>query len=204
MSQLRSLASASRQGEHYDPASIFLHWAMAVLIGLNWLLGQTRPFFPAGSPRASVLSTHMLIGMSIGVLLLARIVWRAGPGRRLPAERGVLGLVGKAMHLVLYAAIGVTVLAGLCHALVHGIRLYGTMVVPPLALVTHGPLARLGHLHGTFADLVVVLAGLHALAALAHHFVLGDGILLRMAPFLPRWLSPARLREGAHQPPHGG
>jgi cytochrome b561 len=78
------------------------------------------------------------------------------------------------------------------------------MVVPRIALVTHGPLALRAHLHGTLADLVAVLAALHALAALAHHFVLGDGILLRMAPFLPRWLSPARLREGAHQPPHGG
>jgi cytochrome b561 len=204
MSQLRSLASASRQAEHYDPASIFLHWAMALLIALNWLLGQTRPFFPAGSPRASVLSTHMLIGMSIGVLLLARIVWRAGPGRRLPAERGVLGLVGKAMHLALYAAIALTVLAGLCHALVHGVRLYGTEAVPRIALVTHGPLALLAHLHGTLADLVGLLAALHALAAVAHHFVLGDGILLRMAPFLPTRLRPARLRAGAHQPPHGG
>ena len=109
------------------------------------------------------------------------------------------------MHLALYVAIGVTVLAGFTHALAHGIRLYGTEVVPRVALVTHGPLGLLGHLHGTLADLVVALAGLHALAALAHHFVLGDGILLRMAPFLPPGLRPARLRAGAHQPPrHGG
>ncbi|HTU56559.1 MAG TPA: cytochrome b/b6 domain-containing protein [Acetobacteraceae bacterium] len=204
MSQLRSLAAASRHAEQYDSASIFLHWAMALLIALNWLLGQTRPFFPAGGPRAAVLSTHMLIGMSIGVLLLVRIAWRAGPGRRLAAERGGLGLVGKAMHLALYAAIGVTVLAGLTRALAHGIRLYGTEVVPRVALVAHGPLALLAHLHGTLADLVGVLAALHALAALAHHFVLGDFVLLRMAPFLPAALRPARLRAGAHQPPRGG
>ncbi len=199
MSKLRSLAHEARHPEHYDRTSILLHWASALLIGLNWLLGQTRFFFPAGDPRVAVLSTHMLIGLSVGVMLLARLAWRAGPGRRLDAEPGFAGLLGKAMHVTLYVVIGATVLAGASGALSHGFHLFGASLLPRLDFWPRGPLALLGHLHGKLADLLVVLAGLHALAALAHHVVLGDGILLRMAPFLPEGLRPARTR--AHQPP---
>ena len=35
-------------------------------------------------------------------------------------------------------------------------------------------------LHGSFANFLLLLAGLHALAALVHHYVLRDGVLRRM------------------------
>jgi cytochrome b561 len=37
-------------------------------------------------------------------------------------------------------------------------------------------------LHGDFADVVLIVAGLHAAAALAHHYVLRDSVLRRMLP----------------------
>jgi cytochrome b561 len=210
MSKLRSLADEARPADapeaaHYDRTSIAFHWASAGLIGLNWLLGQTRSFFPAGDPRVAVLSTHMLIGLSIAAMLLARLAWRAGPGRRLAAVPGLLGLAARAMHVTLYLMIGATVLAGASAGLSHGFHLYGASLLPRLRL---WPLPLLGHLHGKLADLLVLLAGLHALAALGHHVVLGDGVLLRMAPFLPEALRPtlfrpAQLRAGGRQPPPG-
>jgi cytochrome b561 len=211
MSELRShigshrasLGDLASPAEHYDRTTILLHWASALLIGLNWLLGQTRSFFPAGDPRVAVLSTHMLIGLSVGVMLLARLTWRAGPGKRLAAEPGLIGLAATVMHRTIYAVIGITVCAGASAALAHGFHLYGASLLPRVDFWPHGPLFLLGHLHGKLADLLVVLAGFHALVALAHHVVLGDGILLRMAPFLPAGLRPARFRPGTHQPPFG-
>ena len=37
-------------------------------------------------------------------------------------------------------------------------------------------------LHTTFGDVVLWIAGLHAVAALFHHFFLRDGVLLSMLP----------------------
>ena len=37
-------------------------------------------------------------------------------------------------------------------------------------------------LHGDFADVVLIVAGLHAAAALVHHYLLRDSVLRRMLP----------------------
>ena len=39
-------------------------------------------------------------------------------------------------------------------------------------------------LHETLATALLILAGLHALVALAHHYILRDGVLRRMLPGL--------------------
>jgi cytochrome b561 len=38
------------------------------------------------------------------------------------------------------------------------------------------------NLHETFANALVILAAAHALAAVAHHFILRDGVLRTMLP----------------------
>jgi len=43
--------------------------------------------------------------------------------------------------------------------------------------------------HEYLADTLVALAGLHAAAALMHHWILGDGTLARMLPH--KWSTPA-------------
>ena len=42
-----------------------------------------------------------------------------------------------------------------------------------------------GSIHGWFGDAILWLAGVHALAAIYHHFVLNDRVLRSM---LPSWL----------------
>ncbi|HUA78713.1 MAG TPA: cytochrome b/b6 domain-containing protein [Acetobacteraceae bacterium] len=200
MNERQSSIPPAWRAEHYDRASIALHWASAILIGINWMLGQGFSFIPRGSPRTDVVSTHMLIGLSVGLMLLARLAWRAGPGRRLAAEPGLLGLAAKTLHGTLYAVIGATVLAGLSAALSHGFHLYGASILPRLDFWPRGPLFQLSHWHGKLADLLIILAGLHALAALWHHAIQGDAILLRMAPFLPSGLRPPRYRSRPNGP----
>lgn len=188
-----SRTPAIDQAPRYDGLSIALHWASAGLILLNWLLGEFRFLAAQGSPRTAVLSTHILIGLAIAAMLPARLAWRAGPGRRLRAEPGLMGWTVKAAHAGLYLLIAVAVLAGMSHVAAHGLHLFGTVLTPGLDLAQHGLLQKFGRLHGTLADLLVLLAATHALAALAHHIVLGDEVLLRMAPFLP---GRARRAEG--------
>jgi cytochrome b561 len=177
--------------QHYDAASIALHWASAILIALDWLIAKGRFLAPPGGPRTALISTHILVGLTIGVMLLARLAWRAGPGRRLEAEPGLVGVTAKAAHVGLYALIAATVLAGLAAVAAHGLHLFGAALTPRFDFWPRGPLFLLGRLHGKLSDLLGLLAAGHAMAALAHHVVLRDGVLLRMAPFLPRWLRPS-------------
>lgn len=169
----------------YDLTSVALHWLMAVLILLDWLIGQGRGFATPGAARAGVLSWHMLLGIAIGVILVARIAWRASAGRHFAYVPGPLGRAAAAAHVGLYVLMALTVLAGLAAAIIRGTPIFG-LVLPEL--VPQVVLYPLAELHSLFADLLGLLAAVHALAAVGHHFVLRDRVLVRMAPFLPTWL----------------
>ncbi|MGH8296152.1 MAG: cytochrome b [Steroidobacteraceae bacterium] len=168
----------------YDLTSVALHWLMAALILFDWLIGQGRGFAAPGTARAGLLSWHMLLGTAIGVILVARIAWRASAGRHFSYAPGPLGRAAAAAHIGLYVLMAATVLAGLATAMIRGTPIFG-LVLPELApQVILYPLAQF---HSLFADLLGLLAAVHALAAIGHHFVLRDRVLVRMAPFLPPW-----------------
>jgi cytochrome b561 len=51
---------------------------------------------------------------------------------------------------------------------------------------------RIGGYHALAANALAILAGLHAAAALFHHYVMRDDILRRMLPWSPPSLTPPR------------
>jgi cytochrome b561 len=57
------------------------------------------------------------------------------------------------------------------------------ITLPPLTAAVPGPAGLLGQVHQVGGNLILILAGLHALAALWHHFGLRDHTLRRMSPF---------------------
>jgi cytochrome b561 len=64
--------------------------------------------------------------------------------------------------------------------------------VPPLLAPSHDVGAALASVHKWLGDTIIWLAGFHALAALYHHVVLKDDVLITM---LPRWLPVRRARS---------
>ena len=191
MTEIRPVVSSVRNSRlsepvrNYDSTSIVLHWLMATLILLDWLLGQGRGFAAPGAARAGVLSWHLLLGIAIGGILVARILWRISAGRHFEQEPGPLGRAAVAAHVSLYVLMGMTVLAGLAAAMIRGTPVFG-FVLP--ALAPRAILYLLAEFHSVFADLLRLVAAVHAFAAVGHHFVLRDRVLVRMAPFLPAWL----------------
>jgi cytochrome b561 len=168
----------------YDFATIALHWLTAALVVLLWCIGQGVGFLPHRSPlRATAWSLHILLGVTLAMVLLARIAWRSGPGARLPAAgSGWLGRLATATHYGLYALLVATVVLGVINAWVRGSTVFGLFTfphaVPGEAALRH----TIFELHADLADLTVIVAGLHAAAALAHHYVLRDSVLRRMLP----------------------
>ncbi len=167
----------------YDATSIALHWITALLVATLWIIGQTINDWPKGPLRVDYRSVHILLGTLLGCVIVARLAWRATRGARLPIEGpALLAFAARAVHWVLYALVGVTVVLGLLTAFGQGDSLFGLFSLPTYA----APHATLPHTlrnwHSLCADAILILAGLHATAALGHHYVLRDPTLRRMLP----------------------
>jgi cytochrome b561 len=166
---------------HYDRATIALHWATAGLVLVLWTIGQTADLIPRGTLRHSYWSLHFLFGFFFVVVLLARICWRVGSGKRLPpADRGVLQLAAVGMHYLLYALLVVVASLGLTNAFAHGVSIFGLIKLPHFGSRHLGE--SLTDWHGFAANCVLAVAALHASAALLHYYLKRDGILERMIP----------------------
>lgn len=167
----------------YDGVSILLHWVTAGLVVILWTLGQTIDFFPKGAPKIDARSTHFVLGAALGLVLLIRVAWRVSAGRSLPlANSGWMGIAARAVHYGLYTLVTATVVLGVFNAWQRGDVLFNVYTIPKLVPGDLVLKKTLETLHADFADAVLIVAGLHALAALVHHYLLRDSVLRRMLP----------------------
>lgn len=175
--------AAVEPAPRYDGFSVMLHWLTAALVVILWTLGQTIDFFPKGAPKIDARSTHIALGATLGMVLLVRMLWRASAGRRLPpANSGWLGITAKVVHYGLYLLVAATVVLGIFNAWQRGDVLFNVYTIPKLVPGDLALKRTIESLHGDFADAVLIIAGLHAAAALAHHYLLRDRVLRRMLP----------------------
>lgn len=167
----------------YDRATIVLHWATAGLVVLLWAIAQGIDLFPVGAPKIAARSLHILLGVALAVVLLTRMSWRLSSGQRLPpSDPGLAGDLSKAVHHTLYIVLTMTVALGIANAWIRGDTITGLFTIPQYAPGDKALKSLVEHLHGTCANFILIMAGLHAAAALIHHFVLHDNVLRRMLP----------------------
>jgi len=134
-------------------------------------------------PRVEARSVHISLGLCLGVLLAAQILWRSKWGRVLPpADKGLLQSLTKTVHYALYALLIVMVLVGIFLVYVRGDNFFGLFSVPAFDPNNKALRHNVGELHGTIATIILILAGLHASAGLIHHYLWHDGVLRRMLP----------------------
>ncbi len=166
----------------YDRRSIRLHWTSAVLVAALWCLGQTIDWFPKDM-RIAARSAHISLGVALAAVLGVRIWWRLGHGRRLPAVgTAPLRAMTTGIHHALYILVAATVALGAFNAWVRGDSFFGLLRIPAFDPGNKPLRAQAGDLHALCANLLIGLAGFHAAAGLAHHFIWKDGVLQRMWP----------------------
>ncbi|KHL69953.1 MULTISPECIES: cytochrome b [Pseudomonas] len=168
--------------QRYSPLSIGLHWLMLLLIAAVYATIELKGNFPKGSePRELLKHWHFMLGLSVFALvwlrLLARLIKPVRP------EPGALHLLGRLMHLALYAfMIGLPLLGWLTlSAAGKPVPFFG-LELPALLPADQDRAGQLKELHETVAQAGYWLIGLHAVAALFHHYVLRDQTLRRMLP----------------------
>lgn len=164
----------------YDARTIMNHWIMAGLLAVTWLIPKLSGYL-SQDMRGQARSVHIMIGVVLIVLLVARILWRSTGGRQLPpAELGLLGLASKAVHYGLYVLVAVTLALGVGYELMRGDLLFGLAKIPLLLPVDAAFRRATRGYHELAANGILILAGLHGAAALYHHFIRHDGVLRRM------------------------
>ena len=167
----------------YDRRTIIFHWLTAVLVVAQWIGAKTIDVWPKGALRVDAQSAHITLGIAIGLLVLARIVWRATGGRQLaPADRGLLQLLAKVVHWGLYLLVLGTVGLGLAMISLQSMSFYNLFMLPSLLEASRATVRSIHGFHELAGTSILIVAGLHAAAALLHRYVLRDGVLARMIP----------------------
>lgn len=168
--------------ERYHPVAILIHWTVALLISLDFVLGLTVDNFPR-SWTGAVINAHALVGLAVLGLTFMRLWWRLR--HRPPDYPSDFSLLVRRMsHLVqsaLYALMLAVPVIGIPTLLYRGrgLNLGFFEITSPLAR-TPEIFHPLTDVHGYAAYALVALAVGHMLAALYHQFILKDGLLSRM------------------------
>ncbi|HEX4366778.1 MAG TPA: cytochrome b/b6 domain-containing protein [Rhodopila sp.] len=175
---------AATQGLRHAHTTILLHWLTALLVVALWTIGQTIDFAPKGAARVDYRSIHMTLGVILGVVLIVRLVWRLTRGGMLPAlQQGVMLVIARATHWLLYVLLLVTVTLGILNVWARGDSVYNLLTVPQWHPGDRPFVHQIGSWHALAANAVLIVAGVHSAAALFHHFVLRDATLRRMLPW---------------------
>jgi cytochrome b561 len=164
-----------------------LHWLTVVFVCAAYLLSEEGPESQVyAPPRAAALTWHETCGMIVLALVLARLVWRmvdSAPAEP-PMPAGML-LTARIVHWALYLLLVAAPVTAITGAWLggHPVRLMGIAPIGPFFSPSHDLGESLANLHGSLGNAIVWIAGLHAAAALFHHFVLRDRVLVAMLPF---------------------
>ncbi len=168
----------------YHGLSISLHWLTLLLLVAVYALIELREMYPKGSETRELMKHwHFMLGLVVFALVLirlpARALFRVPPIT--PAPPAWQEWLAKAMHLALYVFLVGMPLLGWIVLSAKGkpVPFFG-LTLPPLVAPDQALAERFQDLHALIGTIGYWLIGLHAAAALFHHYVSRDDTLRRM------------------------
>jgi cytochrome b561 len=180
-----TLIAAGDDGTNYDNVAIALHWTTALLVVVQFALAETWDWF-AKPTQEGMQSLHVSLGVLLAAVIVARLIWRLIPGHQMSSlEAGWVKLASKGVHYLLYALLVVQVGLGFGWRWAQGnpVGFFGLFgIAGPYGALDKATRHTFHDLHDKVGWAIIILAGLHALAALYHHYVLKDRVLKRMLP----------------------
>ena len=167
----------------YNAVTRWIHWLTAILVVATFILGPEDLDETENLGGDWSVQVHETLGLVVFGLSIFRIVWMLffQPRLHIPMS-AIMSMSAKMLQAALYF-----LLLAVPFTAAFGISLNGdalnllgnTTIMPPFtAMKTTGEL--LLDLHPVFADLLMWLAGVHAGAALFHHYILKDTVLKSM------------------------
>ena len=190
--------------DRYTSVAITLHWIIALLLGA--MIGLGRNMHDANHvPIEWMFQLHKSVGITILVLMIARLVWRlTNRPPPLPAEmKQVEKRVSHWVHMGLYALVFALPISGWIMVSVSPFAiatvLYGTIGwphiagLPELALETRQTLyPNVKNVHEIMSWALIALFALHIVGAVKHELSDEEGVMKRMIPGIFGKTSPPR------------
>ncbi|GIC78476.1 cytochrome b [Moritella sp. F3] len=170
----------------YGWVAILLHWLMALTIfgmfGLGLYMVELT-YYDAWYKGS--LDLHKSIGILLLGLLFIRTLWRCININPDSADEYASKFELKSAHLVhigLYLLMFTLMISGylISTADGRGINVFEIFTVPAIPFAVDNQEDIAGQIHEILAWALIVLAGIHALAAIKHHFINKNNTLVRM------------------------
>lgn len=177
----------------YGALAKFLHWTIVVLIITQYIIIEAAEDLPDGPGKFEMVTRHKSFGMLILALAIARIAWKVlNKGNPVPVTMPrPQKIAAAAGHGLLYLLILAQPISGwmMSSAANYPVTFFGLFQFPSIVAPNEGMHETYEEVHEILFTSIVVIAVVHVLAALYHHFIQKDDTLRRMLPF-------ARGRQG--------
>jgi len=176
------------ESARYHAFSKLLHWLIAAMIVLQFILAQLADY--AGDNDAklrelALLANHKSVGITIFALALLRLGWRfVKPPPALPGSMKRWQVVASHIsHWGLYGLIILMPFSGLvmADASAYGASWFGLVQMPDLIARSETLEHNAKEVHELLGSFLFIIAAVHILAALKHHFLDRDEVLARMS-----------------------
>jgi|KBSSwiStaDraftv2_1062776.scaffolds.fasta_scaffold00845_27 cytochrome b561 len=194
----------ANSSSRYGSVSQFLHWLTVALVIVLLVSGKVTDI-EAEHPGNVAFLWHGSLGVLVLLLVIARIVWAfASPAPSLPSTMTrAARLSARTMHGFLYVLLVALPLSGWLAASYEGasVNFFGVASIPhwnlgssssPVASAQNEEVRAKANgkegeeffeeIHEVLGNALLILASLHALVALKHHFLDRDDVLKRMLP----------------------
>ena len=189
----RKIPSAGADEATYSTAARRFHWWTVLLIAAQVPIGLFMVRYGAATnfaePTGKLYDAHKLIGLTILLLALVRLVYRLAHGA--PADEPTLErwekVVSHITHWAIYALLIIVPLLGWLAISYYGPFEPFGIKLPSLAAQDDAKATNVFFAHMLAAYALIVLLGMHVGAALMHYVIKKDGVLRRM------WVRAGRL-----------
>ncbi len=175
------------QTQHYHPVAKILHWWIAGMIVLQFILAKlAERADDAGAPlkQLALLANHKSVGITILLLAVIRIIWRRlhPPPAPLPMPRWQT-LASRLSHWTLYTLLFLMPVSGwlMSSASAYSVSWFNLVQLPDLVGANPELKELFESVHETLAKVLFVVAAVHIAAGLKHAFVNRDGALRRIS-----------------------
>ena len=169
--------------KNYNPIARLIHWLSAIaIIGLFaaglWMVDlsyysewyRTAPHW------------HKSIGILLAGLTLIRLVWKSVTASPSVEGNTLEKWAAKIVHGLMYIVLLILFTSGYLISTADGraIDIFDWFAIPGAGALFEGQADLAGEIHFYAAWTLIILAGLHAMAALKHHFIDKDNTLRKM------------------------
>lgn len=167
----------------YGLVSRILHWLIGIMILVLLIVGFIMVDMDISDKKWEIYATHKAVGFILLLLVGLRIVWRVMDTKVLPPADlpNKFKEAGYVTHTILYLLMFIMPISGVFMSILsgHNIDVFGFFTIE--ALTNDPKISKIfWNIHGYTAFIFVGIIALHFLAAMYHHFIRKDNVLIRM------------------------